>query len=34
LPRGATIYVMNANYLEEIREMSGNAFACVAVGQR
>ena len=26
LPRGATIYVMNSNYLAEVREMSGNAY--------
>jgi hypothetical protein len=26
LPKGSTIYVMNSNYLEEIKESSGNAF--------
>jgi len=32
LADGATIYVMNPNYMEEIREMSGNRFNYVGVG--
>tara|TARA_R100000365_G_C2746564_1_gene75884 strand:+ start:2725 stop:3786 length:1062 start_codon:yes stop_codon:yes gene_type:complete len=32
LPEGATVYVMNPNYLEEIRSMSGNRFTYVGVG--
>ncbi len=32
LPEGATIYVMNPNYIEEIKQMSRNAFTYVAVG--
>lgn len=31
LPRGAAIYVMNSNYLEEIKSMSGNAFQYIEV---
>jgi hypothetical protein len=31
LPNGATIYVMNSNYLPEIREMSGNRFNYVGI---
>jgi hypothetical protein len=31
LPHGATIYVMNSNYLEEIRHMSNNAYHYVSV---
>ncbi len=31
LPRGTTIYVMNSNYLEEIRQMSENAFNYVGI---
>ncbi len=31
LPQGATIYVMNSNYLDEIREMSHNAYHYVEV---
>ena len=31
LPDGATIYVMNSNYLPEIREMSGNRFNYVGM---
>lgn len=31
LPRGATIYVMNSNYYEEIRKMSKNAYCYVRV---
>lgn len=31
LPEGATIYVMNSNYLPEIRDMSGNQFNYVGV---
>ena len=30
---GSTIYVMNSNYLEEIREMSGNTYNYVGVDQ-
>lgn len=26
LPKGSTIYVMNSNYLEEVKSMSGNAY--------
>ena len=32
LSPGTTIYVMNPNYLEEIKEMSNNSFTYVAVG--
>jgi hypothetical protein len=31
LPKGSTIYVMNSNYLEEIKEMSGNAYRYVEI---
>ena len=31
LPRGAPIYVMNSNYLDEIRALSGNQFSYVVV---
>lgn len=31
LPRGSTIYVMNSNYLEEIKKMSNNAFNYIEV---
>ena len=31
LPKGSTIYVMNSNYAEEIKEMSGRAFNYVLV---
>ena len=31
LPAGAPIYVMNSNYLEEIRALSGNRFDYVVV---
>lgn len=31
LPTGSTIYVMNSNYIEEIREMSNNAFNYIGV---
>jgi SAM-dependent methyltransferase len=31
LPAGATIFVMNSNYLREIREMSGNAYRYIGV---
>jgi len=31
LPQGATVYVMNSNYLEEIREMTNNRFNYLAV---
>jgi SAM-dependent methyltransferase len=31
LPAGSTIYVMNSNYLEEIRNMSGNKYRYVGV---
>lgn len=31
LPPGATLYVMNSNYLEEIRQMSNNAYCYVSV---
>jgi hypothetical protein len=31
LPPGSTIYVMNSNYLEEIKAMSKNAYNCVGV---
>jgi hypothetical protein len=31
LPKGSTIYIMNSNYLEEIREMTNNAFNYIEV---
>lgn len=31
LPAGATLYVMNSNYLEEIKQMSNNAYCYVTV---
>lgn len=31
LPRGSSIYVMNSNYLDEIRHMSGHAYTCIGV---
>lgn len=31
LPKGSTIYVMNSNYLEEIKKMSSNAFKYIKV---
>lgn len=31
LPQGSTIYVMNSNYMEEIRKMSNNAFNYIGV---
>lgn len=31
LPKGATLYVMNSNYLAEIREMSNNAYRYVSI---
>jgi len=31
LPPGATLYVMNSNYLEEIKQMSNNAYRYVSV---
>lgn len=31
LPKGSTIYVMNSNYLEEIKEMSNNAYNYIGV---
>jgi hypothetical protein len=31
LPKGSTIYVMNSNYTDEIKKMSGNAFEYVQV---
>lgn len=31
LPKGSTIYVMNSNYLEEIKEMSNNAYKYIEV---
>jgi hypothetical protein len=31
LPQGATVYVMNSNYLEEIREMTNNRFDYLVV---
>lgn len=31
LERGATIYVMNSNYLEEIKQMSNNAFNYIGI---
>lgn len=31
LPNGATIFVMNSNYLEEIKKMSGNAFNYIGI---
>ena len=30
-PAGATIFVMNSNYLPEIREMSNNAYRYIGV---
>ena len=32
LPPGATVYVMNPNYLEEIKKMSDNSFTYVGIG--
>ena len=31
LPKGSTIYIMNSNYTDEIRKMSGNAFEYVPI---
>lgn len=31
LPKGSAIYVMNSNYLQEIKQMSNNAFTYIAV---
>lgn len=31
LPAGSTIYIMNSNYAQEIRQMAGNAYAYVEV---
>jgi SAM-dependent methyltransferase len=31
LPKGSTIYVMNSNYLQEIKQMSNNAFKYIEV---
>jgi SAM-dependent methyltransferase len=31
LPKGSTIYIMNSNYLEEIRKMTNNAFNYIEV---
>jgi hypothetical protein len=31
LPQGSTIYVMNSNYLDEIKKMSAHAFEYVRV---
>jgi len=31
LPDGSTIYVMNSNYMEEIKQMSGNAYHYIGV---
>jgi hypothetical protein len=31
LGRGSTIYVMNSNYLEEIKRMSGNIFNYIGI---
>jgi SAM-dependent methyltransferase len=31
LPKGSTIYVMNSNYIEEIKQMSGNDFDYVQI---
>lgn len=31
LPKGATIYVMNSNYLEEIKQMSNNHFKYITI---
>jgi hypothetical protein len=31
LPAGAAIYVMNSNYLEEIKKMSNNAYTYIGV---
>ena len=33
LPAGSTIYVMNSNYLEEIRAMSDNAYHYIGADQ-
>jgi nucleoside-diphosphate-sugar epimerase len=33
LPKGSTIYVMNSNYAEEIKEMSGHAYEYIQVGE-
>lgn len=32
LPKGSTIYIMNSNYLEEIKEMSNNEYTYVEAG--
>ena len=31
LPKGATIYVMNSNYLEEIQDMTGRIFNYIGI---
>jgi hypothetical protein len=31
LPKGSVIYVMNSNYMEEIKNMSGNLFTYIAI---
>lgn len=31
LPRGASIFVMNSNYLDEIVQMSGSAYHCIGI---
>lgn len=31
LQNGSIIYVMNSNYLEEIKKMAGKAFKCVGI---
>ncbi len=31
LPKGATVYVMNSNYIEEIKKMSANAYSFIEV---
>jgi hypothetical protein len=33
LPKGSTIYVMNSNYFEEIKEMSGHAYEYIQVDE-
>ena len=33
LPKGSTIYVMNSNYIEEIKEMSGHAYEYIQVDE-
>ena len=33
LPKGSTIYVMNSNYLQEIKQMSNNEYKYIEIDQ-